>query len=85
MSNINTVTNTIFTEKELEDIKVHLPDCFVVRDGIVKSDTEVWWRSSEGPQRVGVLQHRVNIRQFPECYSIAEPKYTSHTVYNYKN
>lgn len=47
---------------------------FKVKDGFVQLGDKVWWASEDGPEHVIVTYNElVNIRQYPEIYSIAEP------------
>jgi hypothetical protein len=80
-------TNTIFTLYELEKLREYFPDLIPVRDGVVKEHQKVWWRSEEGPQHISVLEgcHRSNIKEFPELYSLQEPKFRIITLYQYED
>lgn len=45
-----------------------------VRDGIVTKEDKVWWRCSSGPQLITAENDWRNIKEFPEIYSLNEPK-----------
>lgn len=45
-----------------------------VRDGFVSPDDVVWWWCENGPQKVSVSIHMDNIKEFPNVYSIKEPR-----------
>lgn len=50
-------------------------DLFFVSDGAITPDCMVWWKSEDGPVHGLAREHEENIKDFPEFYSIAEPKY----------
>jgi hypothetical protein len=78
-------TGTIFTLYELEKLREFFPDLLPVRDGVVKLHQMVWFRGEEGPEYCRVAQHEQNIRECPEVYSVAEPVYTTKTIYTYED
>lgn len=84
MSYTHKETNTLFTLYELEKLREYFPDLMPVLDGVVKAHQNVWWCSEIGPQKVIVQSHKQNIINFPECYSIAEPKCTAITTTAYR-
>lgn len=51
------------------------PESLPVRDGRVCKTDMVWWRHHRAPEhvRAGSGNHWQNIREFPDCYQIAEP------------
>jgi len=53
-------------------------DVLPVSDGCVCKDSNVWWKSEDGPEFVhaGNETEWLNIRGFPEAYSVKEPRYT---------
>lgn len=48
---------------------------FPVKDGIVTTNSKVWWKCSDGPQLVQVEDHIGNIVLYPEIYQTKEPAY----------
>jgi len=70
------------TKEQLEQIAatfgltfVKLPeDTLPVRDGIVDRLTRVWWRGEDGPDLVIAGDEWLNIKGFPNIYTLAEPK-----------
>ena len=73
-----------FTKEQLEEIAnfvektfgltVDRRERFAVQDGFVLATDKVWWWSSEGPEHVLVADHAKNIRDYPNAYSITEPR-----------
>lgn len=70
-----------FTDEQLAEIGMHFglkpaAECLPVRDGRIYKGAPVWWRAEDGPQEVisDSHDHWDNIRRYPECYSIAQPK-----------
>ncbi len=59
--------------KEIYDFNYNDVVLFV-RDGIAGKCQDVWWWSDEGPIKTTVDADWVNIRRYPEFYSIKEPK-----------
>jgi hypothetical protein len=46
-----------------------------VSDGFVRKASVVWWKYQFGPENVKASEHWVNIKDYPEVYSIKEPKF----------
>ena len=69
-----------FTESQLRELETVFNLTRVktlpVKDGRVSATQQIWWRSAEGPKRDIARVHWENIKEFPELYSLAEPKYT---------
>ena len=61
--------------KTLAKVLLSEGELFSVSDGAVTPDCMVWWKSENGPVHALARKHKVNIKDFPELYSIAEPKY----------
>lgn len=63
---------------------------YEVRDGEVCSGDYVWWHCEEGPVKIKVLEHDLNISSYPEFHSIKEPVFVKHptvdwlVVYEYQ-
>ena len=69
-----------FTKEQIMELSrvfgIKIKSDFKVRDGYVGIDDMVWWHCSCGPEHVKVSSHVVNIKNYPEYYSIEEPAYT---------
>jgi hypothetical protein len=68
-----------FTEEELDEIGVAFGltrvDTLPVRDGVVSKETMVWWRGEHTCERVKAERDWINIRNYPQAYSLEEPNY----------
>lgn len=58
-----------------EKLGFNLNSLVKVKDGYVPLNGNVWWKDEDGPKPVSVSHHLRNIKEFPELYSRAEPKY----------
>lgn len=71
---------SLFTEEQLQELEavfnLKRVETLPVRDGRVCKGDSVWWRCVEGPQHLTANLHWRNIEEFPEAYSIKEPRYT---------
>lgn len=69
----------MFTEEQLQELESifnlkRATDVLEVRDGFIAKGKMLWWRNALGPEKVASDQHWDNIKEFPEVYSIHEPK-----------
>lgn len=68
-----------FTEEQLQELEtifdLERSAVLPVKDGVVRSETKVWWLSDGGPERVSAEDHWGNITSYPEYYQLATPKY----------
>jgi hypothetical protein len=46
-----------------------------VSDGFVKKSSMVWWKNNFGPVYEKASEHWDNIKDYPDAYSVKEPKY----------
>jgi hypothetical protein len=46
-----------------------------VSDGFVKNSSKIWWKYNFGPEHVKASEHWDNIKDYPDAYSVKEPKY----------
>lgn len=46
-----------------------------VKDGFVKKGDTIWWECEDGPEEVKAEKDWDNIKEFPQYYSIKEPRY----------
>lgn len=69
---------TLLTDEQLDQIAqvfgIKRKATIKVRDGFVETDDVVWWWCESGPQRVSTSNHLSNIKEFPNAYSIKEPR-----------
>ena len=47
-----------------------------VSDGCVCEESMVWWKGECGPQFVSASTYWYNIKDYPNVYSVKEPRYT---------
>lgn len=52
-----------------------------VRDGIARKGQDVWWWSDEGPIKTTVDTDWINIRLYPEFYSVNKPEVCTTSYY----
>jgi len=72
-------TKVEFSKDQLEIIEKALLHAGLkmlpVRDGFATDKTAVWWRSESGPQYINEAgNHWRNIKEYPEHYSLGEPR-----------
>jgi hypothetical protein len=69
---------TLLTDEQLDQIAdvfgIERKATMKVRDGFVRPTDAVWWWCESGPQRVTASLHMANIKEFPNAYSIKEPR-----------
>jgi len=68
-----------FTEEQLNEIATvfglaRRTNLLKVSDGYVSLCDKVWWHRDSGPMHQEARFHTENIKNFPELYSIKEPK-----------
>ena len=61
--------------KTLAKVLLSEGELLFVSDGTITPDCMVQWKSENGPVHALAREHEVNIKDFPELYSTAEPKY----------
>jgi hypothetical protein len=70
--------STLLTDEQLDQIaqvfNLNRKATIKVRDGFIAPDDMVWWWSENRPEKVIASRHLENIKEFPNVYSIKEPR-----------
>lgn len=78
----------MFTSEDIQELSrifgiTPVKEKFQVRDGSVTEDDKVWWHGEWGPELVSLdNDHKRNIKEYPQVYSIEEPRYR--VIYEYQ-